>query len=72
MTPGEWRALGLFGAAMLGLSLIDARYAYWMIGATAAIVLIAHSGQLLGAAQGRPLGPAGGGSGSGTGVGAGG
>jgi hypothetical protein len=46
VTPQEWRALGVFGAALIALTFVDARLAWWFLAAFAAVVVIRNAGRI--------------------------
>lgn len=46
MSAQDWRALGVFAVLLIGLSFVDARLAWWLVAALAAVVLIRNSGKL--------------------------
>lgn len=46
MALTDWRALGVFGLALIGLSFVDVRFAWWLVLAFGAVVLIRNAGRI--------------------------
>ncbi len=46
MTVKDWRAIGIFGAVLLGISVVNPRLAWLLMAALAAIVIVAHADRL--------------------------